>query len=347
LGLTAVGTGFDVYGADADVEKSTGINPDISYWDALLSNVTPDFMGIGQSVDTQTNKALGEFSSTPDDVFGVEEEKSTNLANEPRGGVALTMEDLRGMQARADITAAETAAAKEAAARAAITQARAIETQYTQDKQARVDADAGQTGVNFGGLSGVTHGGYGGAGSSGAAAATMGDTDDTYGGPSFAQGGPVQAQPQQNPIVQAQPQQNPIVQGAIAAIIGQHPQPRQAIQSFVQVYGPQAFVVLRERVIAANSADQRAESGIASTVQGPGDGLSDGVPANIDGQEEVRLSDGEVVVPADVVSGLGNGSSEAGAKQIEQMNNAVRQQRTGTKRQPGPVNAQQLMAAAG
>ena len=156
-------------------------------------------------------------------------------------------------------------------------------------------------------------------------------------GDAYAQGGELD--------IPGQP--NPIVAGAIAAITGQHPQPQQAVQAFIQVYGQQAFTALRQTVIADASTDQRADAGIASLVQGAGDGLSDDVPANIEGQEPVALSDGEVVIPADVVSGLGNGSSEAGAEQLEQLNKNVRQQRTGTERQPGPVNAQQLMAAAG
>ena len=142
------------------------------------------------------------------------------------------------------------------------------------------------------------------------------------------------------PLQQQQPQQDPIVQGAIAAIMGQHPEPQAAIQAFIQVYGPQAFAALRAKIIAAGTADQRQMSGLASLVNGAGDGLSDSVPANIEGQEPVALSDGEVVVPADVVSGLGNGSSDAGARAIDNMNTRVRQQRTNTQNQPEAIDAE-------
>ena len=47
--------------------------------------------------------------------------------------------------------------------------------------------------------------------------------------------------------------------------------------------------------------------------------MADEVPARIDGRQEARLSDGEFVIPADVVSHLGNGNSDAGAKVLEQM----------------------------
>ena len=47
---------------------------------------------------------------------------------------------------------------------------------------------------------------------------------------------------------------------------------------------------------------------------GVGDGMDDMIPATMEGQQDVVLSDGEFIVPADVVSGLGNGSSDTGSK---------------------------------
>ena len=129
--------------------------------------------------------------------------------------------------------------------------------------------------------------------------------------------------------------------------MGQHPEPQAAIQAFIQVYGPQAFAALRAKIIAAGTADQRQVSGLASLVNGAGDGLSDSVPANIEGQEPVALSDGEVVVPADVVSGLGNGSSDAGARAIDNMNTRVRQQRTNTQNQPEAIDAELELGGLG
>lgn len=68
-------------------------------------------------------------------------------------------------------------------------------------------------------------------------------------------------------------------------------------------------------------------------LKGPGDGMSDNIPATIAGKRPARLADGEFVVPADVVSHLGNGSTDAGAKQLYAMMNKVRQARTGRKSQ--------------
>ena len=68
-------------------------------------------------------------------------------------------------------------------------------------------------------------------------------------------------------------------------------------------------------------------------LQGPGDGMSDDIPATINGDEPAALADGEFVVPADVVSHLGNGSSEAGSKQLYAMMDRIRKARTGRESQ--------------
>ena len=80
-------------------------------------------------------------------------------------------------------------------------------------------------------------------------------------------------------------------------------------------------------------------------VSGPGDGMSDDVKANINGVREARLSDGEFVIPADVVSGLGNGSTDAGSKQLRAMMDRVRQKRTGRKQQAPQIKVKGLMPA--
>jgi hypothetical protein len=66
---------------------------------------------------------------------------------------------------------------------------------------------------------------------------------------------------------------------------------------------------------------------------GATDGMADQIPATIDGTQQAALSDGEFVVPADVVSHLGNGNSDAGAKQLYSMMDRVRQARTGRQEQ--------------
>ena len=80
-------------------------------------------------------------------------------------------------------------------------------------------------------------------------------------------------------------------------------------------------------------------------LKGPGDGMSDSIPASIAGKQPARLADSEFVVPADVVSHLGNGSSDAGAKKLYSMMDNVRKARTGTKKQGKQIKAEKFLPA--
>ena len=68
------------------------------------------------------------------------------------------------------------------------------------------------------------------------------------------------------------------------------------------------------------------------------DGMADKIPATIDNKQPAKLSGGEFVIPADVVSHLGNGNSEAGAKQLYSMMDRIRHARTGNKKQGKQIN---------
>ena len=71
-----------------------------------------------------------------------------------------------------------------------------------------------------------------------------------------------------------------------------------------------------------------ASGNMPRLLRGPGDGVSDDIPATIGGKQEARLADGEFVVPARIVSELGNGSTEAGAKRLHQMMDRVQAMRS-------------------
>ena len=92
-----------------------------------------------------------------------------------------------------------------------------------------------------------------------------------------------------------------------------------------------------------------AQGGVADLsgryLDGAGDGMSDSILANIEGQQEARLADGEFVVPADVVADMGNGSSNAGAERLYAMMDRIRQARHGTTKQPPEVNVNKVMPA--
>ena len=108
----------------------------------------------------------------------------------------------------------------------------------------------------------------------------------------FAEGGQVQGP-------------DPLIMGAVAAIMGSHPEPQQAIAAFVQVHGPEAFTQLRQQVIASASADQRGQEGIGGLIEGPGTGTSDSIPGQItqNGQpvEDIKVSNGEYILPEKAV----------------------------------------------
>jgi hypothetical protein len=82
-------------------------------------------------------------------------------------------------------------------------------------------------------------------------------------------------------------------------------------------------------------------------LKGPGDGMSDDIPAVIGGEEpqKAALADGEFVVPADVVSGIGNGSTEAGSRKLYEMMDRVRMARTGREKQAPAIDADKLLPA--
>jgi hypothetical protein len=80
-------------------------------------------------------------------------------------------------------------------------------------------------------------------------------------------------------------------------------------------------------------------------LKGPGDGMSDSIPGVIGNKQPARLADGEFVVPADVVSHLGNGSTDAGAKRLYAMMDQVRKARTGNKKQGKQIKAQKYLPA--
>jgi hypothetical protein len=136
-----------------------------------------------------------------------------------------------------------------------------------------------------------------------------------------------------------------IVAESIRAIRGELPEQEAAIVlgQFLQTYGEEAF---RKLVDDVQSGRAGAGGDMEGTVQGPGDGMDDLVPATMDdGSQDVLLSDGEFIVPADVVSGLGNGSTDAGAEELHRMMDRVRQERTGRTEQAPKVAAGGLMPA--
>jgi len=102
---------------------------------------------------------------------------------------------------------------------------------------------------------------------------------------------------------------------------------------------------LSPRYAGGGIADLGGYSDGGRMLKGPGDGMSDNIPATIAGKQPARLANEEFVVPADVVSHLGNGSSDAGAKQLYAMMHRVRKARTGNPKQGREINAGKYLPA--
>jgi len=80
---------------------------------------------------------------------------------------------------------------------------------------------------------------------------------------------------------------------------------------------------------------------------GVGDGMSDDIPATIDQEQPAALSEGEFVVPADVVAFAGNGSSEAGAQRFYKMLGDIREASTGQREQIKEIDVEEYMPMGG
>lgn len=110
------------------------------------------------------------------------------------------------------------------------------------------------------------------------------------------------------------------------ALLGEHPRAKDALARYRQVFGEDALSQLSSKI--------RPPGG---RIRGAGGGLDDLIPGTIEGRKQVRLADGEFVVPADVVSHLGDGSTDQGVRKLYEMMDRVRHSKTGSKKQPGPV----------
>ena len=134
-----------------------------------------------------------------------------------------------------------------------------------------------------------------------------------------------------------------LIELAALALLGRLPEEESkiVIEQFVMEFGEEALQMLRDRVLTDMSPNAQTEG----KIEGNGKGMDDMVPGMIGDQQPVAVSPGEFIVPADVVSGLGDGDTDAGANELERMMEKVRQERTGTDQQPRPVNTQRVMPA--
>ena len=119
------------------------------------------------------------------------------------------------------------------------------------------------------------------------------------------------------------------------AVLGRLPEEEAdvVIQAFIAEFGEEAFQALRNSTLEEVVPGSQKEG----EVVGAGGGMDDLIPGMIGDQQPVAVSPGEYIVPADVVSGIGDGSTDAGVQQLDGMLDRVRMERTGTTQQPAPL----------
>jgi hypothetical protein len=113
------------------------------------------------------------------------------------------------------------------------------------------------------------------------------------------------------------------------------------IQKFIDLYGYEEFQSLRDQTLE-QMAPRSVKSGL---IRGQTGGMDDMVDGVIGSQERVAVSPGEFIVPADVVAALGDGNTEKGGKELEKMMERTRMQKYGSRKQPPPVNLDNVMPA--
>jgi hypothetical protein len=130
--------------------------------------------------------------------------------------------------------------------------------------------------------------------------------------------------------------QDPLIQEVTMFILGESDN-EQAVNQFVDKYGVEAFSQLREQILQSLVPNAQTEGLIAGVGNG---GMDDDIMGTIGNKEKIAVSQDEFIVPADVVSMLGDGSSDAGSKELYGMMDRVRQKKTGTTKQaPRLANA--------
>ena len=138
-----------------------------------------------------------------------------------------------------------------------------------------------------------------------------------------------------------------IVQDAMEAIRGAGDDPEGSLNTYLAYYGKDALKDLYKRMSGKEEVEEEDNyEPPEGMIKGPGNGMDDMATARMaHGGQKVLLSNDEFIIPADVVSGLGDGSSESGARKLYAMMDRVRMDRTGNKKQPGKVKDVRVLPA--
>ena len=124
------------------------------------------------------------------------------------------------------------------------------------------------------------------------------------------------------------------------AVLGNHPNPDSVIQAFIEQFGVDAFLQARDTILRQQVPNAQTQG----LVQGIGGGMEDNIMGMIGNQQGVAVSPGEYIIPADVVSMLGDGNTDEGSDKLDNMLDRVRVEKTGTTKQAKPLGNKKVMA---
>ena len=161
--------------------------------------------------------------------------------------------------------------------------------------------------------------------------------------PQQAQAGPPTHSFQEGGATPSASPETQLIEQTISAVLGQLPQEQAdiIINQFISEFGQEAFEMLRQQALQSVVPNAQTEG----VIKGQGGGMDDMVDGMIGSEQPVAVSPGEYIVPADVVSGLGDGSTDGGVAELDGMLDRVRQTRTGTTQQPAPMNSGGVLPA--
>ena len=123
------------------------------------------------------------------------------------------------------------------------------------------------------------------------------------------------------------------------AVLGNHPNPDKVIQAYIEQFGVDAFLQARDSILRQQVPNAQTQG----LIMGMGGGMEDNIIGMIGNQQGVAVSPGEYIIPADVVSMLGDGNSNEGSDKLDNMLDRVRTEKTGTTKQAAPLNDKKVM----
>ena len=136
-------------------------------------------------------------------------------------------------------------------------------------------------------------------------------------------------------------QTDPLINEVTKFILGESDN-NEVLNAFIAKYGNEAFMDLRQRVLESIVPGAQTEGLIAGEGNG---GMDDDLRGMIGAKERIAVSQDEFIVPADVVSMLGDGSSDAGSKKLYEMMDRVRNEKTGKTEQAPMIDTQKVLPA--